>query len=201
MKCKYCKEEFVANTKGRKRDYCGKADCIRNARNEIQRRWYAKKLKDLKGVKTRIVEQKEDKKIVYCSTDRAINSAKNEDFTEVLELARELGAIRFRINEAINKCSQQQSKFDKNDQVFLHQLEEFAKKDEVYVEEIVQAFKEHIDKRQDRRNVKDKEEMLRHLIQGVISNPNEYVVNFIKDRSKRTYNPKIKEEEVGIEEQ
>lgn len=194
MKCKYCGEEFTQNKRGKKKDYCNKEECIRKAKNEAQRKWYANKLKVLDGTKNRIVEQKEDKKVVYSSVDRAINSINNEDFSDVIGLARELGAVRYKIVEKIKKCSEQQSLFDKYDQDFLHKIEFYAKKDELYEEEVVQAVKEHIDKRQKRRNIKDKEDMLRHLIQGVISNPNQYVVQSLKDRANRKYRPRVKEE-------
>lgn len=188
-KCKYCGEIFFVN-RGRMTDHCRKEDCLRQAKNEANRKWYAKKMQVLKGTKNRIIEQK---KVVYSSTDKAINNLENEDFTEVIELARELGAVRFKIIEAIKKCSPEQSSCDKENQVFLHNFEELAKKDEVYVDDIVKLFVEQIDKRQNRRAVKDKEEMLKHLIQGCIANPTAYVSQFIKNRNTRTYKPQIKE--------
>lgn len=199
-RCKYCGEEFVQNKKGRKRDYCSKEECIRHAKNETQRKWYSNKLQVLQGVKTRIVEQKEEKKVIYCSTDRATNSVNNEDFSDVIELARELGAIRYKITEKIKELSPKQSFFDKQDEIFLHQIEDLTKKDEVYEEEVVDVVKKYINNRPNRRVVKDKQVMLKHLIQGLISNPNQYVVEFLKNRENRTYNPKIEEEEPGIKE-
>ena len=192
MKCKYCGQEFEQNKYGRKREYCNRAACIRKARNETQQKWYAKKLKVLDGCRNRIIEEK---KVVYSSTDRALNDLKNEDFTDVIELARELGAVRFKIIEKIKSYTPDKSLSDKLDQVFLHELEELAKKDEVYSDEIIDIFKEHINMRQNRRITKDKEEMLQHLIQGCIANPMAYVSEFIKKRDLRTYNPKIRERE------
>ena len=193
MKCKYCGEEFEQNKRGRKKEYCSKIECIRKARNDANKKWYANKLKILKGSRNRIVEHKTQKTIVYSSTDRALNSLKNEDFTDVIELARELGAIRFKIQEKIRSYSPDQSLCDKVDQIFLHKLEELAKKDIVYSDEIIDTVKEHINMRQNRRVTKDKQEMLQHLIQGCISNPTEYVTEFIKKRDRRTYNPRIEE--------
>lgn len=200
MKCKFCGEEIEQPKRGRKKEYCNKEDCLRQAKNEANRKWYANRLKVLEGAKARIVEQKEEKKVVYSSTDRAINSVNNQDFSDVIGLARELGAVRFKIVEQINKCQKQQSLFDKYDQDFLHKIENFAKKDELYEDEVVQAVKEHINKRQNRRNIKDKEDMLRHLIQGVMSNPNAYVVQSLKDRENRKYTPRVKEESIGTKE-
>lgn len=200
MKCKYCGEEFEQNKRGKKKEYCNKEECLKKAKNDAQKKWYSNKLKVLDGVKTQIVEQKEEKKVVYSSTDRAINSVSNGDFSDVIELSRKLGTVRFEIQEKLKECFGKQSMFDKQDEMFLHKLEDFAKQDEVYEEEILQAFREHINKRQNRRVIKDKEQMYKHLIEGIIQNPNAYVVEFIKNRDNRKYNPKIKEELVGIKE-
>ena len=186
-RCKYCGDIIEQPQRGRKRDYCGKAECLRKAKNEANRKWYANKMKVLEGSKNRIIEQKEEKKIIYSSTDKAIHIAEKEDFSEVIELARELGAIRFKIVEAINKLSPEQSKYDKQDQVFLHNIESEMKKDVVYEEDMLKIIREYIENRPDRRIVKDKQEMLRHLIQGLMSNPNQYVVEFIKNRNNREY--------------
>lgn len=188
-RCKYCGDIIEQPKRGRRRDCCKKSECIRRMKNEVQRKWYAKKMETLKGVRSRIIEQKEEKKVIYSSTDKAIHSVKTEDFTDVIELARELGAIRFKIVEEINKLSPAQSKYDKQDQIFLHNIENEMKKDVIYEEDMLKIIKEYINNRPDRRIVKDKQEMLRHLIQGLISNPNQYVVEFIKNRDKRQYNP------------
>lgn len=63
------------------------------------------------------------------------------------------------------------------------------KQDEILETDVLKVFREYLDKRPNRRVVKDKQEMLKHLSMGIISNPNEYVVQFIKNRDKRTYNP------------
>ena len=65
MICKYCGEEFETNARGKKKDYCNKPECIRQAKNEAQRKWYANKMQVLKGTKARIIEQKDEKKVVY----------------------------------------------------------------------------------------------------------------------------------------
>ena len=188
-KCKFCGDIIQQPKRGRKRDYCKKPECIRKMKNEVQRKWYAKKMEVLKGAKNRIIEQKEEKKIIYSSTDKALHSVETEDFTDVIELARKLGAIRFEIVEAIRKLNPEQSKKDKTDQIFLHDIENEMKKDVVYEDDMLKIIRKYIENRPDRRIIKDKQEMLRHLIQGLISNPNQYVVEYIKNRDKRQYNP------------
>ena len=196
MKCIYCGEEFEQNSRGRKKAYCNKKDCIKKARNDANKKWYANKMKTLGEAKIKI---KSENRIVYSSTDRIINKLNNEDFSDVLEFARKLGAIRFEITEEIKKLQQKQSPFDIQDEIFLHKLEDFAKQDELHEDEVITAVREHINKRQNRRMIKDKEIMYKHLIQGLISNPNAYVVDFIKNRDNRTYNPN-KEAKLGIKE-
>lgn len=197
MKCKYCGEEFETNTRGKKKEYCNKLECIRKAKNEAQRKWYANKMQVLNGTKARIVEQKEEKRIVYSSTDRAINELNNGNFQDVRECARELSAIRFKITEKIKKLSEEQSLYDKYDQDFLHKIENFAKQDELCEDEVLETVREHINRRNNRRVIKDKEDMFRHLIQGLISNPEQYVVQAINNRNNRVYIPRVKEETIG----
>ncbi len=197
MKCKFCGEEIEQPKRGRKREYCNKEGCLRQAKNEANRKWYANKMnKELKGVKHRIVN-KEEKKIIYSSTDKIMNITKNEDFSDVLELARELGAVRYKITEKIKSLSPEQSRADKQDEVFLHNIEDLTKQDEISEEDVIKVFKDYLDKRPNRRIVKDKQEMLKHLIQGLISNPNQYVYEFIKNRPNRKY---LRGESVGISE-
>ena len=119
-----------------------------------------------------------------------MNVTAKEDFSDVIELARKLGAIRYEITEKIKSLSPEQSHFDKQDEIFLHNIEELMKQDEITEEDVLKTFKEYLDKRPNRRIIKDKQEMLKHLIQGVISNPNQYVHEFIKDRDNRHYHLK-----------
>lgn len=189
MKCKYCGEEFQQNARGKKKAYCNKKECIQKARNEANRKWYASKMKILNGTKNRIIEQGKEKKVIYSSTDRINNITMNEDFSDIIEISREIGAIKFKINEMIKKLNNQQSFFDKEDDKFLHDIEDLTKKDEVYEEDIISVVMKHINNRPNRRIIKDKQEMLQHLTQSIMSNPNQYVVEFIKNRNNRKYNP------------
>ena len=63
MKCKYCGAEFEQGN-GRRREYCYKEECVRKARNETQRKWYAKKRKN--SLK---VEENKTPMVVYSSQD------------------------------------------------------------------------------------------------------------------------------------
>ena len=187
--CKFCGEIIEQPKRGRKRVCCRKPECLRKQNAETSRKWYFKNLEVLKGTKNRIIEQKEEKKIIYSSTDKAIHNVEKEDFTREIELARQLGSIRFEIQEEIKKLSPELSKHDKEDQVFLHNIESLVKQDVIYEDDVINVVKKYIENRPDRRIVKDKIAMLNGLISGMIKNPNQFVVEYIKNRDKRQYNP------------
>ena len=43
-RCKYCGGIIEQPKRGKKRDYCKNPECIRKMKNEIQRKWYSKKM-------------------------------------------------------------------------------------------------------------------------------------------------------------
>lgn len=181
--CKYCGEEFTQNTRGKRKNYCNKKECYKKARAEINKKWYSNKIRALKGNKMKI---KQNKTIIYSNVERNISK---EDFIDVIEYSKELGAIRFEAIQKIKECQAKRSEYDKYKEVFIHDVESLAGKDEVTDQEIIDVFKKHIDKILDRRKIKDKEDMYSHLIAGLMKNPNEYVTEYIKQRNNRTYNP------------
>ncbi len=119
-----------------------------------------------------------------------MNVTAKEDFSNITEIARELGAIKFKIDEELTKLSPKLSNFDKQDQIFLHNIEDLMKKDEIVEEDVLKVFREYLDKRPNRRIIKDKQEMLQRLKQGIIKNPSQYVYEFIKNRDNRHYHLK-----------
>ena len=123
--CKYCGEEFEYSNRGKERVHCRKEECLKKAKNEAQKKWYANKVKkELQGTDIRIVSKEENRpQIVYSSKDRSDNRLENEDFSDIIEVSRELGAVRFKIIEMLNKENKKQSFYDGQDQDFLHKLE------------------------------------------------------------------------------
>ena len=43
--CKYCGEEFEYSNRGKERGHCRKEECLKKAKNEAQKKWYANKVK------------------------------------------------------------------------------------------------------------------------------------------------------------
>ena len=76
-----------------------------------------------------------------------MNVTAKEDFSNITEIARELGAIKFKIDEELTKLSPKLSNFDKQDQIFLHNIEDLMKKDEIVEEDVLKVFREYLDKR------------------------------------------------------
>ena len=192
--CKYCGEEFEYSNRGKERVHCRKEECLRKAKNEAQKKWYANKVKkELNGTNIRIVSKEENKpQIVYSSKDRTDNRLENEDFSDIIEVSRELGTVRFKIIEMLNKENKKQSFYDGQDQDFLHKLENL---EEITDTEAVNMIIEEKRKRETRRSHKMRQTMLRTMINGMPKNPNAYVVETIKNRDNFKYRQRVKENE------
>lgn len=192
--CKYCGEEFEYSNRGKERVHCRKEECLKKAKNEAQKKWYANKVKkELQGTDIRIVSKEENKpQIVYSSKDRSDNRLENEDFSDIIEVSRELGAVRFKIIEMLNKENKKQSFYDGQDQDFLHKLENL---EEITDTEAVNMIIEEKRKRETRRSHKMRQTMLRTMINGMPKNPNAYVVETIKNRDNFKYRQRVKENE------
>lgn len=193
--CKYCEEEFEYSNRGKERLHCRKPECLKKAKNEAQRKWYANKVKkELAGEKIRIVAKVDKSQIVYSSIDRSNNRLNNEDFSDIIEVSRELGAIRFKLCEMYNKESKKQSFYDRQDQDFLHKLENL---EELTDTEAINMIVEEKKKRENRRNHKIRMTIIDGLTKGIRKNPNAYVVETIKNRDNFKYNEKAKENETN----
>ncbi len=191
--CKYCNEEFEYSNRGKERVHCQKAECIRKAKNDAQRKWYTNKVKkELTGENIRIISKETKPQIVYSSKDRIDNRMENEDFSDIIEVSRELGAVRFKMIEMLNKESQKQSLYDRQDQDFLHKLEGL---EELTDTEAVNMIIEEKKKREIRRSHKMRQSILSTMINGIPKNPNAYVVETIKNRDNFKYRQRVKENE------
>lgn len=192
--CKYCGEEFEYSNRGKERVHCRKEECLRKAKNEAQKKWYANKVqKELAGTNIKIVSKEESKpQIVYSSKDRSDNRLENEDFSDIIEVSRELGTVRFKLLELLNKESKKQSLYDRQDQDFLHKLEGL---EELTDTEAINMIVEEKKKREVRRSHKIRKAMLMKMVEGIMKNPNAYVVETIKNRDNFKYKQRVKENE------
>ena len=94
--------------------------------------------------------------------------------------------------EMLNKESQKQSLYDRQDQDFLHKLEGL---EELTDTEAVNMIIEEKKKREIRRSHKMRQSILSTMINGIPKNPNAYVVETIKNRDNFKYRQRVKENE------
>ena len=178
--CKYCGGIIEQPKRGKKRNYCRKSECIRKAKNEANRRWYANKMKVLEGTKTRIIEQKEEKKIIYSSKDKADTKVKMPDVGDILQLARDFGTLRYSLITALREEDERVSKFDKQDQTFLHKLEFL---EELTDDEATKMIIEEKKSREQRRNVKNRRYLIKAMLDSIkMKNPNAFIVKAIQGK-------------------
>ena len=179
-RCKFCGDIIEQPKRGRKRTCCRKPECLKKQSVETSRKWYFKNLEVLKGTKNRIIEQKEEKKIIYSSKDKADTKTKMPDVGDILQLARDFGTLRYSLIEALKKEEEQISKFDKADQTFLHRLEFL---EELTDDEATQMIIEEKKSREQRRNVKNRRYLIRAMLDSIkMKNPNSFIVQAIQGK-------------------
>lgn len=195
MKCKYCGEEFEQAKRGRKKSYCNKENCIRQARNEANRKWYANRIKkELEGAKHKIIENEQDSTIVYSSNDRIDYKLTMPDVGDIKALARELGATIYQLVELIKKERNNLSQYDKADQDFLHKLENL---EELTDQEAINLVIKEKKNRESRRNNKIRIYLIQNLLNGItIKNPPAFVEKGIQICKTQKYTPRLENEEV-----
>ena len=179
-KCKYCGEIFVLG-RGRMTDHCRKPDCLRQARNETQRKYYAKKMKEQLGnVNVKIIENKEVPTVIYSSKEKADTRTQMEDVGDIIQLAREFGTVRYKLIELLKKNNEEVDKYNKQDQTFLHRLEFL---EELTDEEAKQMIIEEKKSRELRRNVKNRKYLIEAMLNSIhMKNPNAFIIQAIQGK-------------------
>ena len=179
--CKYCGVTFEGNVR---REYCFKEECIRKNRNETQQRYLLKKKnaqkQDVIENQIEIVEKEE----VFTKEERSYELYA-EDISELQEIGRELGAIKFKISESLKKIAVVQSNYDKEDQNYLHLIENI---DTLTKDKAFEIVKEQIVKRNKRRCYKNKTAIL--MKTWIPPNPAKWVIDEINRTKKQKYFPR-----------
>lgn len=203
--CKYCGKEFEISGKGRgaERTYCYEDNCIKAARKEAQQKWKAKnyvtkkeqaeKASETAAPPEEIVEQvvkarefapvkptdvKEERVL-----ERNQETISTEDIQELRLLARELNAVRYKIQQAFNDAAFNQSQGDKADQNFLHRLET----DDLSESDAVQLIADWKKARESRRGAKNKAWILKKLLSFIPMNSEKVVVDMINNSKNQVY--------------
>ena len=134
LKCQHCGEDFLYEFSGRgaKARYCEKC------KHELNRQSH----------------QKYNDKIKLGNVEnKATTTEEQKSFTDKIgELLTRLDTLRVELCDLAKQMSEYQSSYDKNDQTYLHKLENV---DIENAEELQQMVKEWKLSRNNRRNVKD----------------------------------------------
>lgn len=186
MKCKYCGAEFEQG-KGRKREYCYKEECIRKARNEIQRKWYAKKRENISQV-----EENKIPTVVYSSQERLEHKLNMPNTGDIIEIAKQLGTLRFQLVQMIEKERDCINEYNKADQDFLHRIEAL---EELTDQEAIDMLIKEKKNRESRRNYKVRYYLIQCLLDSIIlKNPSAFIIQTIQKSKDFTYVPRVIEE-------
>ena len=184
MKCKYCGNEFEQKKRGRK-EYCDRPECIRKARNETQRKWYAKK-------NQKVVEVQNTETVVYSVQERLENRLNMPNTGDIIEIAKQLGTIRFQLVQMIEKERSYITTYDKADQDFLHKLENL---EELTDKEAIEMFIKEKKNRENRRNYKIRYYLIQCLLESIVlKNPSAFISQTIQKSKDFTYVPRVIEE-------
>ena len=201
--CKYCGKEFTTTGKGRsaEREYCYEDACIKASRKEAMEKWRAKnyvsKKEQAKKVSVATLEVEVEKAVkpnefaqvkhTYVKEERVLErnleAISTEDIQELRLLARELNAVRYKIQQAFNDAAFNQSQGDKADQNFLHRLET----DDLSESEAVQLIADWKKARESRRGAKNKAWILKKLLSFIPMNSEKVVVDMINNSKNQIY--------------
>lgn len=103
-----------------------------------------------------------------------------EDISDILEISKELGAIRFKLIQMVEKAREDVKYHNIADQTFLHRLEFL---DELSDEEAIKMLLEEKKSRESRRNYKNRQYLIEALLNSIlIKNPNAFVVKAINGK-------------------
>jgi len=145
LNCKRCKEDFLYeyHGSGKKPDYC--PNCRTEVTNELKQKY-----KD---------NRKADVEVPTPTTTRQTNDENYAD--KIAQLLMQLDSLRVSMCETMSQMRKYQSDYDKNDQSYLHILENIDTSDTNEIQKMIIDWK---NSRNNRRNIKD----LMQVLSGVL---------------------------------
>ena len=198
MKCVFCGEEFETNKRGRKREYCMKEECVKQAHREASSKYYKKIMDEKKETSEEplAVPEKisylEEEKIIYSKEDKLEIELKYPDISDITQLAREYGAVRLSLIQIAEKCREEHSKCDKQEQDLLHQLENLEEMSSKKAVEIAIELKKN---REKRRVYKNREYLVQALLGSMLmKNPPQFVAKAVQRAQNFQYLPRTLKE-------
>ncbi len=174
MKCIYCGEEIEYVGVGRKRQYCDKAECLDKLKQDRAEKYKQNRLaKKAKMEPILVVEDNPVYEEPAITANELI-----QDLSDILEISRQLGSIRFQLIQLVEQERAEQSKYDKLDQQLLHELEF---NNNITTPEILELWKNGKENRARRRNAKQRIQLLQLILNGItIKNPSKAAAQYIQ---------------------
>ena len=210
MKCIFCGDEFEVNKKGRKRNYCTKIECKKKANALAQKKHFLTKkrkvneckieaereIPQIKKIKEIIKKEQEEvitpkiqneDEIIYSINDSMQNVSGIPDATELIEIGRQYGAIKFQLQELQKKETEKVSTCDKELSDLYHELEFMKEVKDSDSRRLTIKLKKVLERR---RLHKDRIAIITGLLTSMnIKNPSQYVIASIQ--KKKGYAPRI----------
>lgn len=184
-KCIYCGEPFIIEKALQSLEVCKKVECKKKHHCMAQKKCYKnKKEEEVRTEEANDVKAVEERMKMTTIIGAEVPQIKKEqevvsieDIDEIQNLAKELGNIRFRLIELIQKNEEEIKKYNEQDNIFLHRLELL---EDLSDEDILAMCKGEKARRQSRRHIKDRYYLLKGLLDGIIiKNPSAFVKQVI----------------------
>ena len=198
MNCLICGKEFeIATTRGMKPKYCS-IEC-KKVGMDNSRKKYIDKMKKKKAeekfkadIEARTVEPEDFKmesiaynkefdmeKIIFRKDEASVKTSPY--VSDVMDFSRRLGAMLLEGRELQNKLCKEQSRYDKEDQELLHNIESL---DVITVSQAIEIIKNNAESRTNRRDIKTLVDIMRKLVGSIPANPSALAYNAIQKKNK-----------------
>lgn len=184
MKCRFCGEEFEQRSRGWQVDFCQKDECRKMRKKETQAKYLAKKKAEEETKEDKVEPMTQvmtvaEKETIYVQPIK-------ESYGDIIEIARQLGALRYGMVMEVIKLKEEVSKADKTEQDLLHMLENAERLNADDAVKMALLIKQN---REKRRASKDRYFLLSSLINQIpVKNPEKFVRNGIEMVKNQTYN-------------
>lgn len=188
--CKFCGKPFVLKSlKGnaKNREHCYKAECELKQKRDCARRYAEKNREIVKNVKYENNENFEDN--IVCEKAIVID----EGYGELIGIARELGALRFKLIEKIKVINERVGNTNGIEQDLLHKLENM---DKLTAKEAIDISVQLKKNRNERRVDKNMQYLIGSFLDKIqLTNPEQFVRTGIEMCKSAEYEPRVLKEE------
>jgi len=173
--CQNCGKQFVQFGRGRARKYCYDEECEKARRQSL----ISKAAKE--------TDFAPDAKVIYSQ-----EIVEDTGFGDIIQIAREYGAVRFKLVEKIQEINNKVIEANNKEQDLLHKLEFMEDITDEEAQDIAVSLKKN---REERRINKNQQFLVKSLLDKMtLKTPEKFVRKGIEMINERKYNPKSLDE-------